>query len=185
MDLQHLSFKLFVEPSAINLEEYVGIFNGWIQEQATEELLVDVADYRHVYAGPGIILVGHEANYSLDNAGNRLGLLYSRKAQVSGETRDKLTQAARAALIAARKLEREQGLKFNGQEAQVIVNDRLIAPNTPEMFAALGPELRTFFDQLYEGASYTLEHNADPRERFTVEAKASVDFDLGILLGNL
>ena len=66
-----------------------------------EELLIDVADYLHVHNGPGIMLIGHEADYSLDNRAGRLGLLYNRKEQLDGTTQEKLAQAARAALTAA------------------------------------------------------------------------------------
>jgi hypothetical protein len=186
MNVQHITIKFFVEnPEAVRLEEYQGIFNGWIQRHVTEEMLVDVADYLHVHHGPGIVLIGHEANYGLDNMGGRLGLLYSRKAQLEGSTQDKLAQAARAALSAARLLEKENRLKFNGQEAQVIINDRLITPNTPETFALLEADLKAFFERLYKGAGYELSHKPDPRERFRVDVKASAPFDVETLLQNL
>src|SRR5919108_3097499 len=113
MDVQHVNIKFFVEnPEAVDLEAFLTIFNNWIQSHAAEELLVDVADYRHVFAGPGVVLIGHEANYSIDNTGNRLGLLYNRKAEVPGTNQERLRQAARAALLAAGRLEKEQNLKF-------------------------------------------------------------------------
>ena len=148
-------------------------------------MLVDVADYLHVHNGPGLMLIGHEADYSLDNRAGRLGLLYNRKAQLDGSTQDKLVQAARAVLTAASLLEKENGLKFNGQEAQIVINDRLIAPNTVQTFAALEPELRTFFDKLFNGTEYTLSHVSDPRERFTVNIKAATAFDVQTLLQTL
>ena len=60
------------------------------------------------------MLIGHEADYSLDNRAGRLGLLYNRKEQLEGTTQEKLAQAVRAALTAAQILEKENGLKFNG-----------------------------------------------------------------------
>ena len=131
------------------------------------------------------MLIGHEADYSLDNRAGRLGLLYNRKEQLEGTTQEKLAQAVRAALTAASLLEKENGLKFNGQEVQVIINDRLIAPNTTETFAALEPDLRAFFNKLYNGVEYTLTNNLDPRERFTVNIKAEANFDVETLLKNL
>ncbi len=106
MDIGQVNVKFFVEnPEAVDLEAFLTIFNNWIQSHATEELLVDVADYRHVFAGPGVVLIGHEANYSLDNAGERLGLLYNRKADVPGTNQERLRQAVRAALLAAQRLD--------------------------------------------------------------------------------
>jgi hypothetical protein len=186
MNVQHINIKFFIEnPESVNLEDYSGIFNTWIQRHVTEEMLIDVADYLHVHHGPGIVLIGHEANYALDNMGGRLGLLYNRKQQLDGSTQDKLAQAAHAALTAARLLEKENGLKFNGQEAQVIINDRLMVPNTPETFAALEADLKAFFARLYKNASYELVHKPDLRERFRVDAKATVPFDIETLIENL
>ena len=161
MNVQHINVKFFLEnPESIDLADHAAVFNSWIQEQRLEELLIDVADYLHVHHGPGIMLIGHEADYSLDNRAGRLGLLYNRKASLDGTTEEKLTQAVHAALIAAQILEKENGLKFNGSEVQVIVNDRLLAPNTAETFAALEQDLRAFFDRLYSEAEYFLAHHA-------------------------
>ena len=183
MNVQHINLKFFVENSAnVNLADYAAVFNSWIQKRALEDLLIDVADYLHVHHGPGIMLIGHEADYSLDNRAGRLGLLYNRKAQSDGSTQVKLAQAVRAALTAAQILETENGLKLNGSEVQIIVNDRLLVPNTVETLTALEPELRSFFDRLYGGAEYTLSHNSDPRERFTVHVKAKSVFDVETLL---
>lgn len=186
MNIQHINIKFFIEnPESVNLSEYLAVFNTWIQRHVTEELLIDVADYLHVHNGPGLILIGHEADYSLDNRAGRLGLLYNRKGQLEGTTQEKLAQAARAVLTAARLLEKENGLKFNAQAAQIIINDRLIAPNTTETFASLEPDMRTFFDKLYNGTDYTITNNADPRERFTVNVKAANNFDVETLLKTL
>jgi hypothetical protein len=186
MNLQHVNLKFFIaNPEAVNLADYHGIFNAWIQAHRTEELLVDVADYRHVHHGPGMILIGHEANYSLDQTGGRLGLLYNRKAALDGAPAQVLAQAARAALTAARVLEAEHGVKFIGDELQLIVNDRLLAPNTLETFAALEPDLRAFLDRLYRGFSYELSQKPDPRERFIVNVRAGTAFEVEALLRNL
>src|ERR1051325_25319 len=112
MNLQHVNLKLYLEnPESIKLADYAAVFNNWIQKQRLEELLIDVADYLHVYHGPGILLIGHEADYSLDQRAGRLGLLYNRKELVEGTTQEKLVQAIRAALTVAEILERENGLK--------------------------------------------------------------------------
>lgn len=186
MSLQHINIKFFVEnPEAVKVEKFRGVFNTWIQKHALDELLIDVADYLHLHHGPGMILVGHEANYSLDFTDGKLGLLYNRKAQLEGGTREKLTQAARAALTAAKLLEKE-GVKLNTREAQIIVNDRLSAPNTAETFAALEADLKDFFGALYKSADFELIRNAsDPRERFTVNVKTSAALSVEALLQNL
>jgi hypothetical protein len=186
MNVQHMNIKFFLEnPETANLAEYAAVFNSWIQTQRLEELLIDVADYLHVHNGPGIMLICHEADYSLDNRAGRLGLLYNRKAQVEGTTQEKFAQAVHAALTAAQILEKENGLKFVGSEVQLIVNDRLLVPNAVETYAVLEPELSAFLDRLYAGATYALSQHADPRQRFTVNVKTESSFDVETLLKNL
>jgi len=186
MNVQHINIKFFIENHQdVNLADYAAIFNTWIQKQRLEELLIDVADYLHVHNGPGIMLIGHEADYSLDNRTGRLGLLYNRKEQLDGPTQEKLAQAARSVLTVAQILEKENGLKFNGQEVQIIINDRLLVPNTAETFESLESDLRVFFERLYNGTEYSLTHNDDPRERFTVNIKTTANFDVETLLKNL
>jgi hypothetical protein len=186
MNLQHVNVKFYIENlETVNLADYAAIFNTWIQQQRLEELLIDVADYLHVHNGPGIMLIGHEADYSLDNRAGRLGLLYNRKEQIEGTTLEKFAQAVRSALIAAQILERESGLKFNGSEVQIIINDRLLVPNKAEVFSTLEPDIKSFFNQLYQGAEYSLSQNTDPRERFTVNVKTEARFDVDTLLKNL
>ena len=186
MNIQHINIKFYLEKSeTINLADYATVFNTWIQNQRRDELLIDVADYLHVHNGPGILLIGHEADYSLDNRAGRLGLLYNRKAQLDGTPQEKLAQAVRSNLTVAQILEKENSLTFNTQEVQVMVNDRLLVPNTAETFTTLEPDLETFFDRLFGSAEHSLAHNPDPRERFTVNVKTTSSLDLESLLKNV
>jgi hypothetical protein len=186
MNVQHINIKFFLENSEnVELADLPTVFSSWIQKQQLDELLIDVADYLHVHNGPGLMLIGFEGDYSLDNRAGRLGLLYNRKAQIEGSNQEKLAQAARAALTVAQILEKENGLKFNGSEAQIIINDRLLVPNTAESFAALESDLKSFFGKLYNDAGYSLAHHTDPRERFTVNVRTESAFDVDSLLRNL
>src|SRR5205807_2486817 len=83
IELQHINVKLLLE-GGDDLDPVIPIFHSWIQNQPFGELLIDVADYRHVHHGPGIVLIGHEADYSLDQTDGRLGLRYNRKAPLPG-----------------------------------------------------------------------------------------------------
>ncbi len=189
MDLQHVNVKLFVEGSEAVLEPLVPVFHRWIQEKPFEELLLDVADYRHVYAGPGVVLIGHQANYSVDNTGNQLGVLYNRKAVLDGTNQERFKQAARAALNACRRLESEPalngGLRFNRRALELYINDRLLAPNTSETRAAFEPELQAFCKTLFGGADYSVSYEDDPRRRFGVTVRSSQPFSADQLLANL
>jgi hypothetical protein len=188
MELQHINLKFFIENGAsLNLESFHGVFNKWIQKSLTNDLLVDVAEYLHVHNGPGIMLIGHSANYSLDLTAGRLGLLYNRKEKVEGTNKQKLAQAAHAALSAMQILEKENRVRFIGNEVQFIINDRLLTPNTAETFSELKSDLESFFGTLFKGSNVTLVHSSlsEPRARFTLDVKSASAFDTQTLLDNI
>jgi hypothetical protein len=190
MEFQHINVKLFVKNAEeVELASLIPVFHSWIQNQANGELLLDVADYRHVHAGPGLVLIGHQGNYSLDNAGNRLGVRYNCKAVLQGTNQDRLVQATQAALAACQRLESDSSLggmiQFDGREMEVSINDRLLAPNRPQTRAAAESELRTFFSTLFGDIDYAVSYPQDPRSLFSVHVKTSQAFDATVLLNNL
>src|SRR6266853_6655062 len=135
--IQHVRVKVFArQPAPIDQGEAIAVFHRWIQDRVCPEMLIDVADYRHVPNGPGVMLIGHEASYSLDNTKGRLGLLYSRRLE-GGGAQENLRQAYEAAMAACRRLEQEPEfagkLEFGG-ECEFSINDRLLAPNRDETY---------------------------------------------------
>ena len=190
MELNHINVKLLVkDPERVDLEPLVPVFHNWIQDQVWDERLLDVADYRHVPAGPGVILIGHEADYSVDNTDGRLGVRYNRKAVVDGSNQERLRQAARAALSACERLESEDSLagqlRFNGQDVEIFINDRLLAPNSKQTHLAIDPELQAFCSRLFGRTQYSLNYGGDPRRLFTVYVKAAEPVLVADLLANL
>jgi hypothetical protein len=166
--------KVFArEPASIDLVDAIPIFHRWIQNHLCPEMLIDVADYRHVPNGPGVMLIGHEANYSLDMTKGRLGLLYNRK-QAGGGAQENLRQAYDAAMSACKRLEQEPAfagkLKFK-MECEFSINDRLLAPNQEETYLALKPELDRVFTGLWGRGAYSMERRGEPRELFRVAVK--------------
>ena len=181
-EVDHVNVKIFArEPVPTDLSPAIPIFHRWIQDDLLEELVIDVADYRHVPGGPGVVLIGDEGNYSLDRTFERLGLLYSQKRPVEGTLQDKLVKSFGSALLACSRLEDEPGfagkLQFDVGQCEVILNDRLLAPNTPETWAVLQPEFVKFFDGLFGPGIYSIEHVGEPRERFraTVSTTSPID----------
>jgi hypothetical protein len=191
MEFQHVNVKLLLaRDEQLDLAPLIPIFNTWIQNQAPDELLLDIADYRHVPEGPGVVLIGHEGNTSVDNTGGRLGVRYNRKAALDGDNRDRLKQAAVAALTACQRLEAEPQLegklRFGGQEVVIFVNDRLLAPNLASTEDILGPEFDAFARKLFAGGEYSMsDATANPRSLFTVSLKATRPFSIADLLLNL
>jgi len=184
MELQHINIKVFVEGELqVDPSRFINVFHEWIKTQALEELLIDVADYRHVPAGPSVLLVGHEADYGLDHTGNRYGLRYNRKAPIDGSNENRIKHAFRSAIHACQLLETEfadNALKFNRQEIEFSINDRAIAPNTPESFNSIKPELESYLENLLGHRDFSLEHIQDPRKRFAIHIKMAEPIDFGI-----
>jgi hypothetical protein len=187
MQLQHVNVRLLVQnPEEADLDPLIPVFHGWIENQNGGELLIDVADYTHVPAGPGIVLIGHEGNYSVDNTGNRLGVRYNRKAVFEGGNQDCLAQATFAALTACRRLEIEPSLggkfRFNGRDIEIFINDRLVAPNNAATREALDADFHLFSQKLFRGKEYSISYGADPRSLFTALVRAARPFSVMELL---
>jgi hypothetical protein len=187
MPLQHVNVKLLLQDSqGLSLEPLIPVFHSWIENQNGDELLIDVADYTHVPAGPGVVLIGHEGNYSVDNTDDRLGVRYNRKAELNGGNQNALAQATRAALTACQRLESEPRLggkfRFGGQDIEIFVNDRLIAPNSAATRELLDPDIQLFSQKLFKGKEYSIEYNMDPRTLFTARVKAVKRYSVAELL---
>jgi hypothetical protein len=171
MDSPKIQVKYFTLED-VPLERFVPVFHRWIKDRVLDELVIDVADYAHVYQGPGVVLVGHASDYFLDQGEGRLGLLYSRKRDpvAPGE---RILDGFRRALNAGRLLEQEPGLgvKFRSDEVLVRFPDRLTAPNTEESFAALRPELEAVITKLY-GDSARIERTGPEKGPLSVRVSA-------------
>lgn len=190
LELQHVNVKLrLASPERVNLAAVVPVFHHWIEGQVFAGPLLDVADYRHVPNGPGVILIGHEGDFSVDNTDGLLGVRYNRKAPLDGSNQDRLEQATRSALIATQKLTNDRSLyrqmRFDGRNLEFFINDRLLAPNVEETRAACLPEFDLFFSKLLGGKQYSISFNEDPRRLLTVFLKTAEPMITEILLDNL
>ena len=190
MNFQRLGVKLFVqEPSSLKIHDFVPVFHTWIQEQSVEDhLLIDVHDYSHVHRGPGILLVAHEGNFSMDLGEDRLGLFYYRKQPLDGSPGRRFQTILKTTLQACRLLEDNRelaGIRFKSDELLIIGNDRLLAPNTGETFEQFKPVLSEVLTGLIDSNDLTLTHQQDPQERFAVVVKANQSPGIGKLLERL
>lgn len=183
MNLEHARIKIFIEGELnVNLEKVAETFHGWVAQQTLPELLIDVVDYRHVPQGPGIVLVGHEADYGLDNIGDRYGLIYNRKNALDCSNEDKLLQAAKSAAKVCSLLEAEfESLRFSRSEFELTINDRAIAPNTGETKAACEPIFSDFITNKLGVADFTVDYDREPRATFGATVKLSADLDFARL----
>lgn len=188
MELQKLNVKFFVESAdRVALTDFIDVFHGWIQ--ATDGVYHDVADYSHMQAGPGIVLVANDANVSIDETENRRGLLFSQKRFLDGSNQEKLHAVFRSALENCRKLEEEPALRgklrFAANEFVISFNDRLAGSNSRETLEAIKGEIETLAKQIYGGAAITFDRNDDPRQRLNVRIKTDAAVGVRQALENL
>lgn len=170
LDVKRLAVKVFASSPAseVDLESYIGVFQRWIQNKViADEVMIDVADYRHVPEGPGVMLICDGAYYALDSRDGRLGLLYQQNGRRTEESfRSRFRAVTVAALRAACLLEREQGpgqIRFAGDEIAVCLRDRLLAPNSGAMFLQLRPDIESLAAALYPHTSVDIGYvDTDP-----------------------
>lgn len=190
MDLQQINIKVFTtEDSNINYTNFIKVFNRWMEEADSDDYL-NYADYSHVDAGPGVLLILKQANYSIDNAYHQPGFLYNRKHAVEGENTEKIRQALTEVLSKCEQLEAsaelENAVHFNGADLLFMVNNRHIAPNTPETVESIQADLAPVLQQMYGDDDFTVERTSeDARERFAVRISANSDKPISELLSNL
>jgi len=188
---QRLGFKIFLEePVRAETREFIPVFHSWIQNQDIDgHLLIDVHDYSHVHRGPGILLVAHEANLSLDQSDGRPGLLYYRKQDLDGDREACLREVFRQTLLACSRLESDPVLggrvRFHTREMLLLANDRLHTPNTAENFDELRPVLTRELSRILGRGVFSLDRVEDPRERFSVRIRSRRSFRPGYLLRRL
>lgn len=177
MELQHFIAKVHVDgPLAIDPAKVVDVFHPWVAGQTIPGvLLVDVAELLHVPDGPGVIAVGYEADFALDHGDGIWGAFYRRKNVLPGSNHDRIAEALHSVGDLCVRLETAlPGLKFSRTDFELIINDRGIAPNTPETYAAALPEIAAGLRAAvgHEGFTFT-RHDREPRRRFGVTIKSA------------
>jgi hypothetical protein len=164
-EIVRVGAKLYAEnPGAIDLPAYIPLFHGWIQSRELDGVPIDVADYAHVPDGPGVILIGHEADRSLDLGEGRPGVLYQRKREGVGSLPDRLAAAVAAADRMADEIEGDPaagGVRFGRDEILLRVTDRLAAPNDDAALDALRPAIAAALAAVRPGREATVERVAD------------------------
>lgn len=186
---EKIGLKIFArEGSDVRPEEFLGIFQRWIQDEKLSGILIDVADYSHVRNGPGILLVSFDEHFSMDGFGGRLGLSYHRKSPMEGSSADRLRRALKSLMRAARTLEEEPALearlKFRTDEIEFFLEDRLKFPNATETFEAVRGDLESGFAGLFRRNVSIERASEDARELFGVRARSFEEIALSEMAKN-
>jgi rhodanese-related sulfurtransferase len=190
MSPHRIAVKFFVTGAAapIELHPFIGIFHRMIQRKALPGLLIDVADYAHVPDGPGVVLIGHEADYGIDLAGGRPGLLTTRKRVRGVSLADALADTLKRALTAVVALEAEPEAKLrfamDGFELQLL--DRLAAENSDAGFASAQREIEPLLAAVFAKNVRVQRASADdPRRPLTLHVEASGAPKADVLAGRI
>jgi hypothetical protein len=189
MVLQHLLIKIPVDGDlGLDPAKIVDLFHQWVARQLIPGvLLIDVAELLHVPNGPGVVAVGVEADYAFDQTGGTWGVLYRRKNILPGANEDRIAEAMESAAQTALRLQEgfPGALKLSRTEFELMVNDRGIAPNTPETYGAALPEIVAGLRTVLGHGDFKLtRHDREPRQRFGVTVKSSRPFNLAKLAGS-
>ena len=189
MKSEKLQIKFFARPNAaFDIEAVVPVFHRFIREHAFDELMIDVADYKHVHHGPGVALVGDANDYFLDEGEGRPGLLFSRKRHGSGpegRLREGFARALKACTLLEAAPELGGKLTFATNEILIRLPDRLRAPNDDASFAEVSSEVSTLLDKLYGAGQYSIERGAPTPEPLTLRVKTKASPALAALLATL
>ena len=183
---ERLQLKLFLEPSPhFEIEALIPVFHRFIRDRVIHELLIDVVDYSHVPDGPGVVLIGHNADYYVGALDGAYGLVYSLKRGALGPD-VRLEDSLRRLVNAARLLEQETGLKlrFKTSELSLRLTDRLRAPNDDGSFASNKAEVEQVFAKIYGGA-ISVERLPAGKEPLGLRIKAASSPSLEALLEKL
>lgn len=170
-----INLKLFVNSKArVNQDPIIPIWHRWIKDKVLDEVLIDVADYRHVHQGPGVMLIAHDANYCLDEAEDHTGLLYSAKRSVTGSLTEQLRRAFDKTLKAAELLEQatagSRALIFSASPLLLRVHSRIVTGTTADERGAFQLDLESALGTLF------------PQQRVLSRSAGSEREPLGVLL---
>jgi hypothetical protein len=166
VDATRFQIKLDIRSAAADLDPFVPAFHDWIRRNPTDDLLVDVVDYRHVHQGPAVLLVGHAVDYCIDRGDGSVGLLVSRKRDAPPAAErlgDLVRRAWRAAAVLAG-TPALAPLEFSTDSLTLRVTDRLWLTTDADALDTCRAELSSLAGRLYPDADWSVETAASGRE---------------------
>lgn len=176
MDATKVQIKLYAtEALEASLSSYIPVFHRWIREAVPQEMVFDVADYTHVPEGVGVLLVGHAADYSVDQGEGRPGIVYSRKRDLPPGV-NLVEDALGRVLLAARQLDGDSEVKgpkgFRPEELLVRFPERLHLKNDDVSFEKVKPKVEEALKALLPQQKYSLERVGEAREPLSIRVRA-------------
>jgi len=191
MNPHRISVKYYLQdPDTLDSEKLIPMFHGWILHAKVPGMLIDVADYRHMIDGPGVVLIGHETDYAMDMSEGRPGILCRRKRAIESDWDQMLRSLFRNALTACQTIAEEKIFaappRCATDEALLVFADRLNTSNTQQACDRLTEQVQPFIEKLYDSAAVNLHRDSlDERSCLGLRIKVSASPPPDALLGRL
>lgn len=141
---QRIAVRFPLQHQIGDLEPAITVFHRCIQRGWLEGRLIDVADYRHVPSGPGVMLVGHDVDYALSHD----ALVLTRKRSADDDAATQLADLLRMAAVAVEAFAYDGTLEVDADlgQATVTLLDRALetelGEDAPDVLAdAIAPAL--------------------------------------------
>jgi len=186
LDIQQFGVKLPLVGGSLTkekLREVIPVFHQWIREQGRDVELLDVADYSHVQDGPGVLLVGHEANFSVDGTEGEWGVLVQGKRDLPSDLDRRLHSILMNGFRAVEDLEQALGevegdFRFSRKQLSFRVVNRLVTNGAPSALAPLVDYLNRMLKGIFPGITFQMTQKlGDPRSVLTWVVVASSELD--------
>ena len=183
MQLQKFGVKLFLNTNgSYESKDFIPVFHSWIQNKSVEDhLLIDVADYSHIQDGPGVMLVSHEGNFSLDQENQQPGIMYMRKTDIGGDFKGRFINVLSTTIQAANNMcdnNINKEVDFINNSFRFITNDRRIAENTRDNQKLYQDEVRKALVELYPTCEVEYEDISTENERLAFTVNVSQDINI-------
>lgn len=170
MNPARLSVRFAASDAPADLAPTIEMFHRFIQRGLVEGLILDVADYRHVPDGPGVLLVGHDVDYGVTES----AFTTVRKRHAHDDAATQLRDVLRLGLgtLDAIADDGQVGASFDRSRLTVTAFDRRLGAPA-EAAEALHAELAPVIAELY-GAEATVDTVVadDPRQAPRLEVSA-------------
>ena len=183
MDLQKFGVKLFFNTNgSFDSKDFIPVFHNWIQDKIVDDhLLIDVADYSHIPDGPGVMLISHEGNFSLDQENQQPGIMYMRKTEIAGSFTERFNMVLLTVIKAANRLNDNNISKqvdFTLNSFRFIANDRLYAENTADNQDLYKQKIQKVLYGRYPNSQFEFGDVSDENERLAFTVNFSSDINI-------
>jgi len=183
MNIQKFGVKLFFNTNgSINSKDFIPVFHSWIQDNIFDDhLLIDVADYSHIPDGPGVMIISHEGNFSLDQENQQPGIMYMRKTEIAGSFKERFNTVLSTVIKTANRLRDNNISKqvdFKPNSLRFIANDRLYAENTADNQDLYKQKIQKALYGRYPNSQFEFGDVSDENERLAFTVNFSNDIDI-------